>query len=413
VLTDRGKALVGVAAALWLLSRTFNVPELQMAAVAVLGLLGLAVLFTRLTSAKLETRRRVQSSRLFYDAEGTIRIELRNIGRLPTALLQVEDTAPASLSDGARFVLAPLPAGAGAAIEYGLHGRHRGRYEIGPLTVRLRDPFGVAARVQRYRGTDTITVYPPVWTLPGGVPLGGHPGRGGDGQPRPLPSGQELSNVREYVRGDDLRKVHWRSTAHRGKLMIRQDEAPLTPTATVVLDTRQGVHQGHGPGSSFEVAVAAAASVTYHLASRRYTTTLITQPVTAPPRPTSWELALERLAVIDPVTGSTLSGVWRQLGHGVAGNGVLVAIVAVPEPADLRAMVRAGRGFATRLSVLVDTASFGRRRTTGTEAIADALRAAGWRVTVVRSGDRLDERWNDLRRVRRHTPSIAGTGGGR
>jgi uncharacterized protein (DUF58 family) len=404
VLTDRGKALVGVGIALWLLSRTFNVPELQMAAVATLGLLALAVLFTRVTSAQLETRRRVSPSRLFYDAEGRVRIELRNVGRFPTALMQVEDAAPASLADGARFVLPPLRPGASVTVEYDVHARHRGRYEVGPLTVRLRDPFGVAARVQLYRRTDTLTVYPPVWALPRGVPLGGQPGRGGEGQPRPLPAGDELSNVREYVRGDDLRKVHWRSTAHRGKLMIRQDEAPLTPQATIVLDVRENVHEGHGPRSSFETAVATAASVTYHLATRRYATTLITQPITSPPRPTSWELALERLAILDLSRGAGLQGIWRQLGNGVAGNGVLVAIVAVPEPTDLRAMVRAGRGFATRLAVLVDSGSFGRRRAAGTEAIAEALRGADWRVTVIRSGDRLDERWNDLRKARRHSP---------
>lgn len=410
MLTDRGRYLLVAAAVLWGASRLFGVPELTMAAVAILALVVLAVAYTAASSANLTASRSVHPPRLFFDTRGTVEVRLRNVGRLPTATLQVEDAAPATITDGSRFVLSPVGSGATVTMRYTLVGRHRGRFELGPLEVRLRDPFGIAARAHRFGATDQVTVYPPVWRLPDGLPLGGMAGSGGEGRPRPLVSGDELANVREYVRGDDLRKVHWRSTAHRGKLMVRQDEAPQNPRATVVLDTRAGVHFGSGPAASFEQAVSSAASATYHLSEHGYGSVLLTAPVSSPPRSLPWELVLEKLAVAQPDPSSDLAGLWRQLATGVAESGLLVAVVAVPDPVMLREMVRAGRGFGSRIAVLVDTPTF--RRTGSHDGpvapTADALRAAGWRVTVVGRGDRLDERWRELvLQVRRHAGSAS------
>lgn len=409
MLTERGRYLLVAAAVLWAASRLFGVPELTMAAVAVLALVVLAVAYTALSSAKLTASRSVHPPRLFFDTRGGVEVRLRNVGRLPTATLQVEDTAPPVITEGSRFVLSPLGAGSSVTMRYTLVGRHRGRFTLGPLEVKLRDPFGIAARAHRFGLGDTVTVYPPVWRLPSGLPLGGMSGAGGEGKPRPLASGDELANVREYVRGDDLRKVHWRSTAHRGKLMVRQDEAPQNPRATVVLDTQVGSHHGSGPASSFELAVSAAASATYHLSERGYNAVLLTGPVASPPRSLPWELVLDQLAVVQPDPAADLGALWRQISSGVAESGLLVAVVSVPDAAMLRAMVRAGRGFSSRLAVLVDTTTFRRtgRATTDVAATADALRAAGWRVTVAGRGDRLDERWRELVLQTRQRPRTA------
>ncbi len=397
VLTDRGKTMLAAAVLLWLVSRLMAVRELSMAALAIAALLVLAVIYTRLTSANLHIVRRVHPIRLFHDAEGQVRVEIRNRGRLPTAILQVEDRAPSAIVDAARFILSPIRSGSGVAATYDLHGRHRGRYEIGPLVVRLRDPFGIAQRTELFTGSDEVIVYPPVWALPPGLPLGGRDGGGGEGRPRPLASGEELANIREYVRGDDLRKVHWRSTARRNKLMIRQDEAPQQPAATVVLDTRGSAHAGAGPHSSFEFAVATAASVTYHLSSRNYATRLVTGPIVSTPRARNWELGLEQLATLQPSAHTDLGPLWQQLSHGTIGDGVLFVIAPVPDASDLRMLVRAGRGFSQRLAVLLDAKSFGRNRHHRADPVTVAgLRAAGWRVTVVSAGERLTDRWPQL-----------------
>jgi hypothetical protein len=406
MLTERGIGLLGAAVGLWVAARSFGIPELQMAAVAALALVVVAWLFTRIASAQLEVDRTVRPGRLFFDAEATVELQLTNAGRLPTAAMEVRDAAPAVLADRSSALLPPLRAGSRTLVSYRIRGGQRGRFELGPLEVRLRDPFGLVARRRRLSGTSRVTVYPPVWQLPEGVPLGGTTTTGGEGRARPLPSGEDLANVREYVRGDDLRTVHWPTTAHRGKLMVRQAEAPQDPRAVLLLDVREDRHAGAGPASSFETAVAVAASATYHLASRGRQVALVDRPVTATPRSLPWGEWLDRLAAASPERVD-LPALLSQLARGAAGDGALIAVLTVPDPAELRSLVRAGRGFSTKLCVLVDAASHAGRgkRSEGAMATVAALRATGWRVTLIAAGDRVDDRWSELLLHRR--PSVA------
>lgn len=408
MLTRRGRVLAVAAVGAWVVSRLFGVPEVAMAAVAIGALVLLAAGYTAVTSARIQARRELHPPQLFHDAEAEIELRVRNAGRLSTAVLQIEDSVPAHLGDPARFVLSPLAPGERATLRYHLRGRHRGRFDVGPLHVRLRDPFGIAVRGQELSQTNELVVYPPVWRLPPGLPLGGRRGSRGEGRPLPQPTGDELATVREYVRGDDLRKVHWRSTAHRGKLMVRQDEAPQTPRGVIVLDRRAGAHHGSGPASSFEAAVSAAASTAYHLAEQSYRVVVMTEPTTTPPRPLTWQLALARLAVVEPSRAVDLEALWTQVGQGLAGEGVLVAVVTVPQARELRQMVRAGRAFGVRVALLVDADSHTGRRSqqSAVGRAADALASAGWRVAVLRHGDRLDDRWRELL-AQRTTRSVA------
>jgi uncharacterized protein (DUF58 family) len=407
-MTERGIGLLAAAGGLWIAARSLGIPELQMAAVACLALVGLAWLFTRVASANLEVDRTLRPGRLFFDAEGIVELQLTNTGRLPTATMEVRDAAPAVLVDRSSALLPPMLPGVRGrtTVTYRVRGGQRGRFELGPLEVRLRDPFGLVARRRTLPGTSDLVVYPPVWQLPEGVPLGGTTTTGGEGRARPLPAGEELANVREYVRGDDLRAVHWPSTAHRGKLMVRQAEAPQDPRAVVLVDVRGDRHEGSGPAASFETAMAVAASVTYHLAARGRQVVVVDRPVRAAPRSLPWEEWLDRLAAAQP-TAVDLPGLLSQLARGTAGEGALIGVLTVPDPAELRALVRAGRGFSTKLCVLVDAASHaGRgRRSAGANATVAALRAAGWRVTLVAAGDRIDVRWSELLLHRR--PAVA------
>lgn len=414
VLTDRGRGLLGAGAVLWLLGRVFGAPALSMAATAAVALVVLALAYTWSASAHLSVRRRVRPARLAHGGDGRVELEVRNVGRLPTSELEIDEGIPRALEGPGRLVLAPLPAGTAATVRYRLHGGQRGRFAVGPAAVRLGDPFGIATRRLRVGGEDELVVLPPVHPLPAGVPLPGQRG-GGAGSHRPLHSGDELASVREYVRGDDLRKVHWRTTAHRGRLMVRQDEARHGSDATLVVDARLAVHRGRGAGASFEATVAAAASAVAHLAARGYHLHLATPPAAPLPAPLPAAAALERLAVLRPAPSGELGALWRDLRTASAGGG-LVAVVALPDPADLRAMVRAGRAFQGRLAVLVDTASFGGPRWAApdTEMPSRHLRAAGWRVTVLTAGQPLAHAWERLRvppRGEVPTPVGPGTGG--
>jgi uncharacterized protein (DUF58 family) len=404
VLTSRGTGLIATAVVLWVVARTLGVGELQMAAVAALLLVAGAALFTATTSARLGVDRVVRPATLSHDAQATVALTLTNTGRLPTARVELVDGVPLALADRPRVRLEPLAPGARVSVTYQLHGSQRGRFTIGPLDVRFRDPFGLVARRRTLPSTATVTVHPPVQELPPGLHLGGSTVTAGRGRSHPAPSGDDLADVREYVRGDDLRSVHWPTTAHRGRLMVRQAESRQEPRAVLILDVRADRHRGTGPTASIETAVAAAASAGYHLASRGRSVVLLDRPMTGPPPATAWESWLELLADTRPEPVD-LGGLLHQVGQGLAGDGTLVMVTTVPDATELRRVVRAGRGFSMRIALLVDAASHDERGGAAgdAEAAAAALRVAGWRVTVLRRGDRIDERWRDLLVHRRLT----------
>jgi hypothetical protein len=410
--THRGIGLVAAIVILWVFARSFGIPELQMAAVGCLVLVVGAVLWAVVLPTRLTADRTVIPGTIWFDGDATVRLTIRNAGRLPTPYLHVQDAAPSSLVANATTRLAPLSPGSRATVTYPLHGDQRGRFTLGPLTVRARDPFGLVRRTRTLDSYGTVTVYPPVWALPPGLPLGGATTAGNDGRRRTVTTGDELADIREYVRGDDLRSVHWPSTAHRGRLMVRRSESARSPGAVVLLDRRVDRHRGHGATSSFETAVAAAASAGYHLSTRGRSVILLDGPVARPPRALPWEAWLERLADIETDTVD-LSGLLRQVGDGLAGDGTFVAILTVPDAAELRALVRAGRGFATRAALIVDAASHASsRRDSDAATVVTSLRAAGWRATKLARGDRLDDRWRELASSGRSARTAAVTGPG-
>ncbi|MFT4744972.1 MAG: hypothetical protein ACI9AD_000820 [Nitriliruptoraceae bacterium] len=383
---------------LWLVGRILGISPLWMASVSLLGLVVAGYVWVLLSTAKLEAHRRIAPGRLFHEARAGVELTLRNTGRLPTSLLGVRDLVPDALTASAGFVLAPLRAAGVARLRYEIIGTQRGVYELGPVHVQLRDPFGVASRVQQVGSSDTLVVYPPVHRLAVGLPLRGLAGTGGASRPRPGATGEELSTVREYVQGDDLRKVHWGSTAHRGQLMIRQDESPQRPDATIVLDTRAAAHRGIGPAASIETATTAAASIAYHVAERGFDAALVTGATTSKPRPLPWQQTLERIARITPDDDSDLGALWQQLATTSGMSGLLFAVVCVPDAALLRPMVRAGRGASVRVALLVDADAHGSGQRRGPEPLptARALRSAGWRVAVIGPTDNLATTWREL-----------------
>ena len=142
------------------------------------------------------------------------------------------------------------PAGGTTALGYRVHGDRRGRHLLGPLRLRLVDPFGLVERSAVGTDTAVLLVVPRVRPLGAEGPAGGQ-GGGGEGSRRTIAvHGEDDVSTREYRYGDDLRKVHWRATARTGELMVRLEERPWRAQATLLLDTRARAHllaPQHGP----------------------------------------------------------------------------------------------------------------------------------------------------------------------
>jgi uncharacterized protein (DUF58 family) len=157
-----------------------------------------------------------------------------------------------------------LAAGAVARAAYRVPTRRRGRYRVGPLSLSASDPFGLARRVLPSVVDSDVLIRPHIDDIVAPVAVGSRVAGESDlPAPRAMVSdlGDEFLTLREYELGDDLRRVHWRSTARTGDLMIRQNEARWRSRAAVVLDVHP---DGHDP-ESFEIAVGAVASIVTRL----------------------------------------------------------------------------------------------------------------------------------------------------
>lgn len=413
MLTSRGISLATGAVLAWGIGRMLGIAELYAVAAAGVIAVGLGLLYVRLTTSSVAARRIVETERVIAGGHVDARIELRNDSPVPSPTLLVAEQLPETLwASGqpepgtARFVLDGLGPGRIASARYQADATSRGRVELGPVTVRLRDPFGVAERTRRYTSTAEVIVYPRIERLDEQQVSGSHMGSGSSDSRRVFATGDEFYTMREYVRGDDLRMVHWPSTAHRQKMMVRQMEQPWQAHATVYLDTRRGGHTS-GPDGTLERAVSVAASLVYHLADRGYAIRLVTDADTGRGGPQPWAESMDRLALLEATDNS---GLGPSLAATRGGEGLFVAVVGVPdgraEPAhhpDLRALYGV-RGFGQRLAVVVTEPTATRRA----DLTAALLSAAGWQAATLPTTTPLGEVWARLMRPRaRHVTTAA------
>lgn len=177
----------------------------------------------------------------------------------------LEDTVPYALGARPRFLVERLPRNTPTTLRYPLKPVMRGVQQVGPLMARITDPFGLAEFDRELAGRSRLVVVPRVVRL-SGLPGGSGMGAGDDGSVRlRAGQGEDDAIVRQYRQGDDLRKVHWRSTARRDELMVRVEERPWRGGTTVLLDHRVHAHRGSGPTASLEWAISFAASICLHL----------------------------------------------------------------------------------------------------------------------------------------------------
>jgi uncharacterized protein (DUF58 family) len=216
-------------------------------------------------------------------------------------------------------------------------------------------------------------------------------------------SGEDDVSIREYRRGDDLRRVHWRSTAHRGELMVRRDEQPRQMKASIVLDTRIDGHRGEGPTSSFEWAVSAAASVAVSLAGQRYSVRLLfdehPEPWTTPFSADSGSQLLDRFAVIQAGASGQLIGAATALAEA-DGEGLMVAVLGEVDTDLATVLARLGRQGSRGIALLLRTTEWEvlpSRQAVELEAeraqVAAILTSGGWSATECEPTDDPASAW--------------------
>jgi uncharacterized protein (DUF58 family) len=276
-LTGRGRAFLSAGATALACAFVLGLDDLARVAVLLLAVPVVSMLLLRRFRHRLGLSRRVEPVTVTAGQATTVRLQLSCEGSTVGGILLLEEQLPYALGARPRFVLDRAVGRWRREVSYRVRPELRGQYRLGPMTVRVTDPLGMVETYRSFTSHAQLVVTPPVETLPP-IQLSGSWSGSGDNRPRAFAGGSaEDVTIREYRRGDDLRRVHWRSSARTGELMVRREEQPWQSRATVLVDNRRRSHDGEwATTSSFERAVSAAASVAMHLVSRGYRVRLVT-----------------------------------------------------------------------------------------------------------------------------------------
>jgi uncharacterized protein (DUF58 family) len=437
-MTTRGTSFLAAGAAASIAGFLLGEKGLLCVGIALLSLPLLAAGSARRAQYRLSCTRRISPPRVSVGQTAIVTLRVENVSRLASGIMLAEDTVPYALGARPRYVLDRIERTGVRELTYPLRSDLRGRFEIGPLQLRVADSFGLVELARSFSGRSRLVVTPRVVPLASTVLSRSWAGEG-DGRARlSATAGEDDVIPRAYRNGDDLRRVHWRSTARYGELMVRREEQRWRNRATILLDTRAGAHMGSGAASSFELAISAAASVGVHVTQQGLTGQLITDSEVIAGGALFEDALLDSLAVIRPSPRRDLSKAVQELR--TSGAGVVIAILGRISDAEARQLA-VGRtegsqaiAFLLAVSTWADqdrpgraqpdaggemaAAATGRsadaagpcpdpadpQRTAGhgmsdaaeTASAAAVLRSAGWHVVAVDAGMPLEAAWNRL-----------------
>jgi uncharacterized protein (DUF58 family) len=435
-LTTRGTSFLAAGLAAAIAGYLLGERSLLCVGVALVALPLLTVVSTRRAHYRLSCTRMISPPRIPAGNTAHVILRLHNISRLPTGLLLAEDAIPYALGTRPRYVLDKIERGGSRELSYALRSDLRGKFQVGPLHLRVADSFGLVEISRSFSGRTDFVVTPRVFPLARTMISRAWAGEG-DGRSRlTATAGEDDVIPRAYRDGDDLRRVHWRSTARYGELMVRREEQRWRNRATVLLDTRSSAHMGSGPSSSFEMAVSVAASLGVHLAQEGLTGQLITDDGANLGTGMAFEdMLLDSLAVIKPSKGRDLAGGVREVrgtsagvilavtgrlsetdaeqlaacrSQGSQAIALLLAVSTWADPSWVGQQLGSGNGNGSSgpagdVEDGADPPAIPARAQAGpiaeTAKAASVLRAAGWHVIVLDAGTPLASAWQRLPRA--------------
>jgi uncharacterized protein (DUF58 family) len=317
-MTPRGRAVVALGVAVYAAAWVFGSRALYPVAAGLLFAVALAVVWVRLSARPPQVTRH-GAARDVVEGDD-VRIELSvDVASAVPPLSLVADERLGRL--GRRRVDLERVGRRRFAARYELERVPRGRYAFDAVRLTVEDPFGLA-RTELVQGEQqALLVYPRLVELDRLFSEGGAHAQEGRRLLLRRPSGFELHSVREYEQGESLRKVHWRSTARRGQLMVKELEDAPRDEVAVLLD---------GTGAGFDVAVRAAGSILQAHVRRGRRCALVVnsaaRDVQSVATEHDWHRALELLAAAEP-DPRTPGHALLQGGGGVAARSLELVVV--------------------------------------------------------------------------------------
>ena len=391
MLTDRGWAALGAGLALGILWVLLGEIELLGAGALLVVTAVVAIALTRYSSPDVAVVRRIDPSLVHEGDTVTVDARVTNRAKRPSLNLSLIDEVGALGS--AEFAVGLVRAGQTVSASYRILCRPRGVYPVGPAMARVGDPLGMAERQSASSGVDRLVVYPAVEDLIG-FPMtrGRDPATHASKPEFSNRGGEDFYTLREYVTGDDLRYVHWPSSAKRDELLIRQLETPWQSRALVVLDVRRQVYEN---ADCFEQAVRGAASVIRHLSRSGFDAELWAGGATTV-HVRQYTAAMEQLATVSPHPKTDIRAVAARIRQ-TGGGGALVLVTGVADHDLLEAHRLLSRDYRTALLMSAT------ETTTSTEP---AFQRSGALTLRTAPGESWAQAWTNLRSRTWHAASV-------
>ncbi len=384
-MTRRGWLTLLLGAATYVVAWLFGAKALYPVATGLVLAPLAAASWVKLAAGPIRLRRRAGKGALLEGEDVWVSLEAQPESRVPPPGLVVTERI-------ARFgdqvtTLSRAPRGYRGT--YVLERVPRGRYEVEEARATIDDPFGLARAEVDLDARGSLLVYPRLVALDRLFSESGAHAQDGRRLLLRRPSGFDLHSVREYEQGESLRKVHWKTTARRGQLMVKELEDAPRDEIAVILDADETAVVGE----SFDVQVRAAGSILRAHASHGRRALLAVNSAERPAvRVTSldgdWLAALGVLAEAEP-NGSrpVVELLARESGPASRAVETLVVTARLSGALASKLVQRALSGQGVSV-VWIDSPSFA-ARPTKVEPELLRLQAAGVPVAVVRRGDSL------------------------
>ncbi len=233
----------------------------------------LAVATRRFRPSRVAVARHLTPPRVQVGDSARVDLEVVNRGRYRTPLMRLHDTVAGT--GGVQLSLAPLAAKGGTVHgAYRFPTERRGVLHLGPIQIEDVDALGLARRRHHVNTTARLIVHPRVETLPPTRLPAGDDSLLGAGVLASLGlSDEEFDGLRDYVPGDDPRKIHWPSSARLDELQVRQFRPPSHGQLSIVIDTRPPSDSAEAQDVTTSVAASIASSVLHAGGATRIATT--------------------------------------------------------------------------------------------------------------------------------------------
>lgn len=409
LLTPRGKMLLVAGLATTVISMLLGQRDVLWFGLLLILLPAVSLVFISRTKLRLTCERGFDHGEMPIGETMEANLALEKRGNLPAGLLLFEEHVPPALGKRPRFGVNNVSGSWRREVSYPLEGRQRGRYQIGPLLVRSRDAFNLVKFDRQFTATAEVLVTPRIHLLGAmGNVLGG--GASGEARPQRLGAfGSDDVLIREYRQGDDRRRIHWRSTARRGELMVRREEQSWDPSVTIILDSRAVAHGGPGRESSFEYAVSGAASIALHFLGNGFTVDLFDSggPML---RDIDHAYSTTRQHIVHSFTDAhprPEKTMTEALGSQIIGQQgqLIVAVTGRLTPTDAEALLRTRRNRAQGMAIVIDVDTFVASNDRATDKQQEEhqiavrmLRNQLWRVAEVTRLTPIVDAWQVLER---------------